>query len=180
MRNYIEKPKKDLLTFIDHEEIRFYSHIKGVSLPTAKRLFNGRYSDTHSLKMTTILTAFLMHGYGAELYISDRGIQTETWQRKGGKEPTKNDIETTLELLRKLLLERLTILAKDGAKGLDVSIAEYLKYRGIQKDVLYKTNPASIDELLEASARIGDCTSFYINSPHSDEPVYYKYHSRIN
>ncbi|QPB12546.1 hypothetical protein [Providencia phage PSTCR9] len=178
MRFYVEKPKKDLLAFIDHEGIRFQSHIKGVSRPTAKRLFDGRYFGEDLPKMGTVLTAFLSHGYGAELFIGNRGITTEIWQRKGAREFTKNDIENALELLRKLLLERLEYLVKSGAESRGISIVEYLIYLGIQKDILYKSTPASIDELMEASARIGDCTSFYINQPDQDAVVYYKYHSK--
>lgn len=178
MRFYVEKPKKDLLAFIDHEGIRFQSHIKGVSRPTAKRLFDGRYFGEDLPKMGTVLTAFLSHGYGAELLIGNRGITTEIWQRKGAREFTKNDIENALELLRKLLLERLEYLVKSGAESRGISIVEYLIYLGIQKDILYKSTPASIDELMEASARIGDCTSFYINQPDQDAVVYYKYHSK--
>lgn len=180
MRYYVAKCKTDLLGFLDFEEIRFQSHIKGVSRPTAKKIFEGRRPKSKLPKMSTVLTAVLAHGYGAEIYIGYRGIETEMWQRKGQRPKSKSEIKNVITDIRKALLKRLETIVKDGSKNTGMSIEEYLKYRDIQKDLLYKSSPASIDELMEAIARIGDCTSFYINSPHTDDPVVTQYHSMVD
>lgn len=168
-------PKKRLLGFIERSEIKYHSHIKGVSRPTAKKLFWARHQKRFNLKMGTILTALLTHGYEVKIHFGERGVEADLWRKKDVDEPPKKVVKNLVKEFRNSLEKHLRDIVKDSTKNSGEPTSKFLGDLGVEKYLLSRTNPAKIDELLDAIAKTGDCGSFYIRQPYSGRTVYLEY-----